>query len=445
MTAPQALTDAAREVELAAYAAEQDAVAGIEHLRFFPLVVESGHGCTLVTPAGRELLDFSASWTASAFGHGNAAIADAVAAAARRGAGASVLSAAVTETTRLAQRLVELVPARRAERAYLGLGGTDANTVALAAARHATGRAGILSFAGSYHGGHGPSAAVSGMGVAPGAAAHGHVLEYPVDNAGMRRVAAALEATLGARETAAVIVEAVQCDGGVRVPAPAFLPTLRRVCDDTGTLLIVDEVKAGLGRTGHLLAFEASGVEPDLVTLGKSLGGGLPIAAVVGPAAALDAPRASALLTTAGSPVPVAAAHAVLDLLADGRLARHAAELEMPARRILDNARAAARPGAAAIAEVRGRGLLLGVEFGYTTDATGSALTGAELAALTVYRAWELGCVLYVVRDNVLEVTPPLAITEAELAAGLDVILRAADDAVAGDVPRSILDEFGGW
>jgi 4-aminobutyrate aminotransferase len=130
----------------------------------------------------------------------------------------------------------------------------------------------------------------------------------------------------------------------------------------------------------------------------------------------------------------------VLDLLADGALARNAAGLEAPARQQLAEARAAGRPGAAAIPEVRGRGLLLGVEFG---DAGGS--TGAELAALTVYRAWELGCVLYVVRDNVLEITPPLGITAAELEAGLDVILRAADDAVAGGVPRSILTEFGGW
>jgi 4-aminobutyrate aminotransferase len=440
MTAPQALTDAAREVELAAYADDQDAVAGVEHLRFFPLVVASGHGCTLVTPAGRELLDFSASWTASAFGHGNPAIADAVHAAALRGAGASVLSSAVSETTRLAQRLVDLVPVRLAERAYLGLGGTDANTVAIAVARSATGRAGILSFSGSYHGGHGPSAAVSGMGVEPGASAHGHVLEFPVDAAGLERVAGELAAALAPRETAAVVVEAVQCDGGVRVPPADFLPLLRRACDDTGTLLIVDEVKAGLGRTGRLFAFEASGIEPDLVTLGKSLGGGLPISAVVGPEAALGSPRASALLTTAGSPVPVAAAHAVLDLLADGALARNAAGLEAPARQQLAEARAAGRPGAAAITEVRGRGLLLGVEFG---DAGGS--TGAELAALTVYRAWELGCVLYVVRDNVLEITPPLGITAAELEAGLDVILRAADDAVAGGVPRSILTEFGGW
>lgn len=440
MTAPQALTDAAREVELAAYADDQDAVAGVEHLRFFPLVVASGHGCTLVTPAGRELLDFSASWTASAFGHGNLAIAAAVHAAALRGAGASVLSSAVTETTRLAQRLVDLVPVRLAERAYLGLGGTDANTVAIAAARSATGRAGILSFSGSYHGGHGPSAAVSGMGVEPGASAHGHVLDYPTDVVGLERVTAELEAALAARKTAAVIVEAVQCDGGVRVPHADFLPSLRRACDDTGTLLIVDEVKAGLGRTGRLFAFEASGIEPDLVTLGKSLGGGLPISAIVGPVSALGSPRASALLTTAGSPVPVAAAHAVLDLLADGTLARNAAGLEAPARQRLAEARAAGRPGAAAITEVRGRGLLLGVEFG---DAGGS--TGAELAALTVYRAWELGCVLYVVRDNVLEITPPLGITDVELDAGLDVILRAADDAVAGDVPRSILTEFGGW
>ncbi|WP_019618709.1 aminotransferase class III-fold pyridoxal phosphate-dependent enzyme [Gulosibacter faecalis] len=444
---PRELTADERREELAAYARDEAAVAGIEHLRFFPLAVAGGEGAWLRTSSGRRVLDFSASWTASAFGHGNPTIADAIADAARAGGGASVLSSAVEATTRLAERLVELVPIREADtacrRAYLGLGGTDANTVAIAAARHATGRQGIVAFSGSYHGGHGPSLEVSGIAVEPGDdAPQARLVDYPVTHAQLDSARGRLRELLAGRDVAAVIVEALQCDGGVLVPPAGFLPALRELCDEFGALLIVDEVKAGLGRTGERFAFERSGVAPDLVTLGKALGGGLPVSAVVGPVEAMSEPRASALLTTAGAPIAAAAASAVLGLLDDGELLAAATRLGAVARDSLAGYRASNRPGSAAITEVRGAGLLLGVELG---EAAGQPFTPAEVAALTVYRAWELGCALFVVRENVLEVTPPLTIAEDELRAGLECILTALDDVASGRVPLDAIASYGGW
>lgn len=428
------ITDAERRTELAAYAREQRVLAGIEQLRFFPLVVAAGEGARLITPAGRTLLDFSASWTASGFGHAHPHLVSAVQRAIAEGAGTSVLSAAVTQTTLLAERLLAVTPVRRGERAYLGLGGTDANSAALAACQRATGRPGILTFAGSYHGGNGLSQAASGMARADTSGGDVRVAPYPVTADELAAVRREVDALLSQRQTACVIVEALQCDGGVRVPAPGFLAALRDCCDRSGTLLIVDEVKAGLGRTGERYAYLAADILPDLVTLGKALGGGVPCSAVVGPAEVLDVAAASALLTLAGNPVSSAAAGAVLDLLDSGDLAAGAAQLGAVIDARVREYRGSGRPGAARIVAHRGRGLLWGIE-----------LDDADLARLTCYRAWETGCVVYAVRQTVLELTPPLVITREELDAGLTILFRALDTAATGSVPRDVLDRFGGW
>lgn len=425
------ITPDQRAIEDAAYSRDQAAVAGIENLRFFPLAVTEGSGARLTTASGRELIDLSASWTASAFGHGHPEIAEAIGHAARSAAGSSVLSAAVGESTRLAERLVDLVPAKNPERAYLGLSGSDANTAAVEAARRATGKTMVISFTGSYHGGLGSARDVSG--IDPSSVADTHVLDYPLTESDLDRTRTELTPLVESGEVAAVIVEAIQCDGGVRVPAEGLLPFLRDICDVTHTLLIIDEVKAGLARTGELFAFERSGIRPDIVTLGKSLGGGTPLSAAVGPASVLDVAPATSLLTNAGAPICAAASNIVLDLVTDEDLSMRVRNLETLALDRIDAYRTSGRAGADSVIDVRGQGLLLGIE------------VPTRLAGLTIYRAWELGAVIYLVRDNVLEFTPPLTISEADLALGLDIVFQAIDDAASGRVPSEAIEGFAGW
>lgn len=436
------LTAEQRAIELAAYDRDQRALAGVEQLRFFPLAVTGGRGAQLTTASGRRLIDFSASWTASGAGHAHPTITEAVRGAIADQAGASVLSAATSHATALAERLIELVPVRgEKRRAYLGLAGTDANDVALRAARRASGRDGVLSFTGSYHGGLGLSQRVSGIGIAAGEdAPEAELLPFPTTADALAAVLAEAEERLSAGRIGAVIVEAVQCDGGVLVPADGFLRGLREACDRHGALLIVDEVKAGLGRTGPRFAFEHEGIEPDAVTLGKALGGGLPVSAVVASAELLDAPVASALLTTAGNPVACAAALAGLEVLASPERAEAVDALGAEFRRLVEEYRASERPGAARLAECRGRGLLHGLEL---VDPDGRA--DDDLAAKAIYRAWELGCVAYLVRGNVIECTPPLIISAEELRVGTERLLQAIDDAATGAVPDEALADFAGW
>jgi len=434
-------TSAPRSTDRDWYAADQRVIAAVEQLRFFPLVIESAEGCWIRTPEGRSLLDLSASWTADGLGHAHPAIVAAITRAAARGAGASVLSAAHPDAVLLGEELLDLVPTRGTDRrVYLGHAGTDANDVAVRGARHHTGRPRILAFENGYHGGLGTAMGVSGLHVAAGSPADSATVfvPYPVTDA--RPVLEQVASQLSQGDVAAVVVEPLQSDGGIIVPPADFLPGLRELCDRFGTLLIIDEVKVGLGRTGHVLAHHADGVEADVVTLGKSLGGGLPMSAVVGPAGVLGEPVASALMTTIGNAISCAAARAVLELLRDGSLTRAAVERGAQLSGLLRDWAGSAAPGAERVSEVRGRGLSIGIEL---VDAHGQP--DDELTAMTVYRGWQLGAIAYPVRGNVIEVTPPLTITEQEVDEAARLLTRAISEAAGGAVSQGDIAPYGGW
>jgi len=431
------------------YARDDAAVAGIEKLRFFPLEVVSGHGSTLVTPDGRELLDLSATWTASGLGHGHPAIVEAVSRAVRAAPGSGGLSAVHPDSVGLAEDLLALVPGTGERRVYLGHAGSDANDVALRACRHATGKRTVIAFEHSYHGGVGIAMGVSGVHVDAGVPADPDAvfLAYPNPfrpgpdgvEADVTACLTAAEQHLAGGSIACLIVEPILSDGGLVVPPDGFLARLQDLCRRHGVPMICDEVKMGLGRPGTLHAFTHDGVEPDIVTFGKVLGGGLPLSAAVGPAEILDNPPAAALLTTAGNPVCTAAGRAVLATIVGDDLPARAATV---GGLLADGLRAlAGSPGADRIGDVRGRGLAIGVEL--VDPATGER--DPRLAAQVVYRAWELGAVVYYVGGNVLEITPPLVLTEAEAGRAVEILGAAVADAAAGRVNAEEVARYAGW
>jgi len=435
------------------YQRDEAAIAGIEKLRFFPLEVVSGHGSTLVTPDGRELLDLSATWTASGLGHGHPAVVEAVSRAVRDAPGSGGLSAVHPGSVGLAEDLLALVPGSGERRVYLGHAGSDANDVALRACRHATGRRTVVAFEHSYHGGVGVAMGVSGVHVDAGAPPDPDAvfLPYPNPFRPVRDdvdddVTACLdlaEQHLSGGTIACLIVEPILSDGGLIVPPDGFLARLHELCRGHGVPMICDEVKMGLGRPGTLHAFEHDfhepAVSPEIVTFGKVLGGGLPLSAAVGPAAILDAPPAAALLTTAGNPVCAAAGRAVLATIVGDRLAERAAKVGAS---LADGLRAlAGSSGAERIGDVRGRGLAIGLEL--VDPETGER--DPRMAAQVVYRAWELGAVVYYVGGNVLEITPPLVLTDAEAGRAVEIIGAAIADAAAGTVNAEEVARYAGW
>jgi 4-aminobutyrate aminotransferase len=223
------------------------------------------------------------------------------------------------------------------------------------------------------------------------------------------------------------------------VPPDDFLPKLRSLCDRHGIYLVMDEVKIGLGRTGRMFSFEHSGIEPDFVLLGKSLGAGLPLSAIIGPPDVLDVGSGLALYTISGNATSCAAALAGLDVLEREGIVERAA---VTGANLLSRLQTLFRYDQ--VGDVRGRGMICGVDL---VRDRGSKAPDQSLAARVVYRAWELGLIVFYAGTfgNVLEITPPLILTEAEVDEGVEILDQAIADAAAGRVDDDAVAAFAGW
>jgi 4-aminobutyrate aminotransferase len=426
------------------YERDLAAVASVLHLRFYPLATTSGAGSWLVEEGGRRLLDLTSAFGAAGLGYAHPAVVDAVRRAAGEMAGVSALFGATPEVVGFAEELLALLPGDADRRVYIGHAGSDANTAAIRAARAGTGRSRVLTFGGSYHGGLGESQGVSGVYVSGGLRPEPGLAQvpypHPYASILVPDVLDQVDAELSARDVAMVIVEPVTNDGGVIVPPDGFLKGLRERCDRYGTLLCADEVKVGLGRTGTLHAFEREGVVPDVLTLGKTLGGGLPLSAAVLPAEIDAAAEGAILLTTIGNAVCAAAGRAVLSTITAERLWTRA---EVLGDRFLAGLRGLAGKHPL-IGDVRGRGLTIGVELVRDRETKEPAKLET---ALTVYRAFELGVLTDYVgpNSNVIELTPPLILTEEEVDLAVEVLDAALTDVEAGKVPESAIEPYKGW
>ena len=431
---------------------DRRAIADIERIRFFPATSVGGTGSYVIEEGGRRVLDFSASWGAASLGYSHPAVAEAVSEAVSDMGAISLASCVVGHAVDLAEDLLAHFPDGRERRVWFGHAGSDANDAVVRLLEAASPRRGILSFVGAYHGGSAASMSVSGHSSQTHAPARPGLTRLPYPDPYRPQfspdlVAGALddldrrfESELRPDEIAAVFIEPIQSDGGVIVPPPGFLKGLEERCRAHGILIVVDEVKVGVGRTGLYHAFEAEGLSPDIVVYGKGLGGGLPISAVVGPAELMDLQPAFAIMTAAGNPVCAAAGRAVLRTIEEEDLMARAALMGEHLQAGL--ARLAQRH--ALIGHVRGRGLTLGVEL--VRDPVNKEPASSETAKVA-YRAHQLGLIFYYVgmQSNVLELTPPLTISEEEIDEGLAILDRALEDVAEGRVADADVAAFAGW
>jgi 4-aminobutyrate aminotransferase / (S)-3-amino-2-methylpropionate transaminase / 5-aminovalerate transaminase len=222
---------------------------------------------------------------------------------------------------------------------------------------------------------------------------------------------------VAAEDVAAIVIEPVQGEGGFVVAPRPFLEGVRRICDDNGIVLVVDEVQTGFGRTGKLFAIEHYGVEPDLITMAKSIAAGLPLSAVVGRAEIMDAPGDSAIGGTyVGNPVAQAAALAVLDVMDEEELVQRAAAIGETLRTRMSSWRERFE----AVGDVRGLGAMMAIELVHDRDSKDPA---PELASAVVEAATERGLLLLKsgIYSNCIRVLVPLVITDSELDEALDV------------------------
>jgi 4-aminobutyrate aminotransferase len=435
---------------------EGAAIGSVIRIRFYPFLAAGASGVRMVDADGNAYLDLSGSGGVAQTGYGHPRVRRAIAAELERQHTGMHCCHPNARAVELAERLCRLVPGSFQKKAWFGATGSDASDCCARLLPMATGRRRLISYVGAYHGTTSGSASLSGHQAQAAVIGGGQVTKVPYpdpyrclfgpcDRAGcslrcleyVERYA--LGATSPAGDTAAVIMEAVQSDGGEVVPPANYIPALRELCDEHGIWLVFDEVKIGLGRTGKWFGFEHAGVTADAVILGKPLGGGLPLSAVVGRAELLDAPTYS-LFTLGGSPLPCAAGLATLEVVEEERLLDNAARM---GERLLGGL-LEIQKGSRLIGDVRGRGLILGVEL--VADRQTREPAPLDTHRL-VYRLFELGLLtiysgLY---GNVVEITPPLTIRAGEVDEALSIIERALADVEAGRFDDAKLAPFAGW
>ena len=372
------------------------------------LEISRAEGSWLIAADGRRYLDFIAGIGVSALGHGNPEVLDAIAAQARRHLHVMVYGEYVIESqVMLARRLVELLPPP-IERVYFTNSGAEAIECALKMARKARGRAGFVAFDGAYHGDTMGALALAGN---PAMREPFGVLPGPVTRLAYNEARALdeIDSTI-----AAVVIEPVQAEGGVRIPEAGFIRALRERCERVGAVLIFDEVLTGLGRTGTMFALEHFGVVPDIIVLAKALGGGLPLGALCSRDELLGTlshdPPLGHITTFGGHPLSCAAGLAALNVIVRERLYERAAAMGKEMVRRLRELQAPE------ISAVRGLGLLSGIEF--REAATARRLVAAALAEGVIVN-WTLNA------DNVVRLAPPLTVTPDEVDFGLSVIKKA--------------------
>jgi acetylornithine aminotransferase len=363
-----------------------------------------GAGSVLWDADGRRVLDFFSSILCTNLGHCHPAVTEAIARQAATLVHVSNLHYSEPQA-RLGELLCEL---SFGERVFLCNSGAEANEAALKAARrygHASGgRYEVLTAFGSFHGRTFATIAATGQ----EKVRRGFEPSLP----GFRYVpfgdAAALEAAIGAK-TVAILVEPIQGEGGVNVPPAGYLRALREICDRHDLLLMLDEVQTGCGRTGTLWAYEQMDCTPDVMTLAKSLGNGVPVGAMVCNARAASGLDLGAHGSTfGGNCLTNAAAVATLEVLSDGKTLPRA---RAAAARLRAGLEALQAKHAEAVEEVRGAGLLLGM-----------VLASADLARDVAARALAAGLLLNVTAERVLRIAPALVVTDAEIDEALGVL-----------------------
>jgi 4-aminobutyrate aminotransferase len=425
------------------------------HVTYVPIVPYRAENALVWDIEGREYIDFLADAAVQNAGHNNPRVVETVKKTADRLLHFTFIYGFPVEPLLLAEKLREIAPLEGAKVAF-GLSGSDANDGAIKFARAYTGRRSIIGYLRSYYGSTYGAMSVTGLDFEVrskvGQLSDVHFIPFPNcyrcpfgKEPGKCRMECIsflkekFEGEVHAEGTAALIAEAIQGDAGMVVPPENYFKKVKKILDEHGILLVVDEVQSGLGRTGKWFAIEHFGVEPDIITLAKPLGGGLPISAIVGREEIMDSlPPLGHAFTMAGNPVASAAALAVIEEIEEKNLLERAETLGERAKRRLERMKKRHE----LIGDVRGLGLMLGVDLVKDRETKERAY---EEAKKVVWRAYELGLIVAFLQGNVLRIEPPLTIEEEVLDEGLDKLEEAIEDVEEGRVPDEVAERVQGW
>jgi 4-aminobutyrate aminotransferase len=403
------------------------------YLKEYPLVIATGRGAMVEDVDGNRYLDFMAGIAVSSTGYNHPTVVEAIKEQAGKFLHICGSDFYFEGMAALAERLARLAPGPAPKRVFLTNSGTEATEAAIKLARYATGRKALVAFKGAFHGRSTGSLALTSSksrqraGMGPLLPDVHHVFygycyrcefgkTYPscdifcVDHIERDLFGRHLEPT----EVAAVFVEPVQGEGGYIVPPPGWMQRLRDLCTRYGILLVADEVQSGVGRTGKMWAIDHTGVVPDMVLTAKGLGSGMPIGAIIATEEVTTWKKGAHGSTFGGNPVCVASALATLDLI-EGGLMQNAAVM---GERLMAGAKRLGEKYPA-IGDVRGLGLMIGMEF---VKDRASRTRNPELVEQLVLRAFQRGLLLLGAGPSALRFAPPLVVDESDVDTGLGII-----------------------
>jgi acetylornithine/succinyldiaminopimelate/putrescine aminotransferase len=375
----------------------------------FLISIERAEGIYLYTPDGKRYTDLISGIAVSAIGHRHPDVVKAIKEQLDKHLHVMVFGEYIQSAPNLlAKKLVEALPPNL-NCCYFVNSGTEANEGALKLAKRFTGRTEIISCRKSYHGSTHGSLSVSGNEVKKAAF---RPLLPDVKFIDFGNINDLEEIT---ERTACVIMETIQGDAGVRIPSLQYMKAVRKRCDDTGTILILDEIQCGMGRTGKLFAFEHFNIVPDVLTVAKAFGGGLPIGAFVADKQIMRAfthdPMLGHITTFGGNPVCCASALATLTVLQEEKLVEQVEEKGRLFEQHLKHP---------AIKEIRRIGLMFAIDF-ESAEKVNAIVNNAKADGVICY--WFLS------HPNSFRIAPPLTITPEEIREACKVILKAIDNA----------------
>lgn len=394
-----------------------------------PFFAARAEGAELWDVEGRRFIDFAGGIAVMNVGHGHPKVKAALHEQVERFTHTCYQVVPYESYVSLAEKINQLTPGSHAKKTAFFSTGAEAIENSIKIARSYTKRAGVIAFGGAFHGRSMMAVALTGK-VQPYKAGFGpfpaeiYHAPFPCHCASLAEVKKAMhhlfKADIEPSRVAAIIFEPVQGEGGFNVIQAEGVEWLRQLCDEHGILLIADEVQTGFGRTGKLYAMEHFGVVPDIIISAKSLAAGMPLSAVTGRAHIMDAPAAGGLGGTyAGNPLAIAAAHAVIDIMAEEKLPERGARLGDRLKAELN----ALRPGVPQIADVRGLGAMVAVEF----NAKGSGEPDPDFTKRVQAAALARNLILLScgVNANVLRFLFPLTISQAVFDEALGILREA--------------------
>jgi 4-aminobutyrate aminotransferase len=434
---------------------DNEVIANSLKIRFYPISVKGAKGTKIIGQNGKEYLDITAGWAVAGIGYGHQRVSRKIKEQYDTLSFTSQLSIPETSMVSLAEKLIKITPGDFSKKVWFGHSGSDANDCIAKLVPLEKNRTRMISFMGSYHGQTMGSLSLSGHPAQARFIGSGNVVKIPYPNpyrppfGETHRLAEQIiqylehevfKTICPPEETAGIIIEGIQSDGGLIVPPADFLPRLEKLCNQYGIHLIFDEVKVGLGRTGKWFSFDHYGVIPDAVVLGKSLGGGLPISAVVGRKEILDVSTGIHMFTLSGNPICSAAALETLNIMEDERLKENAKITGEYFMNLLKDLQEKYEW----IGDIRGKGLAIGIEM---VEDRSSKTPAAEKTAAICYRCYELGLLVFYVgiHSNVIEITPPLTITKEDIDLAISILDQAFIDLEQQKINMDLVKQYAGW